>query len=416
MSKDKNTQQFVPANIKITKGMAQQAMELGITHVNFRNKGLQKRLLKDQKELDKRRQRNENSKRKLIKDYEKAKATKPVGGGEQLTKEEYMSVVERVMSVSPQPGPLEEVHGLGNGGANFKNMREAIADSAETPEQAAKRVMDILGFSGSEDDQSEAASLENTYEACLDIRAARIKPVDIDIAATYPGPDTTPEELQEAIQKVSGGWQDIPELAGIDPTLPFDDGTIDTNDDPKNFGVQSVDNDAEEAQLPTNVTRNADGSVILHDVKTGWRTKLSAHMVDRNKLSLMMDVAELEAIAKYLPLDLSVQIINKLELAKAVGVTQVETPQELLDYWTSCIGNDDVTRMYPNILQPIVHTFSHATVEGVMDMMKEVAKEANKPQVLDIATGEIRETTGHVVDGKFQYIDDKPKDDSSDKE
>jgi hypothetical protein len=282
----------------------------------------------------------------------------------------------------------------------------------------------------------------------------------------------------------------------------------------------------------------------------------------------MVDVTKLGEIAKYLPSDLAVLIMAKYERAIADGVTQIETPQELFDYWSSRSGDAEVTRMYPdghqdwkwdglkkkiaeqggipnvtimaelptneptgrgfpippmtvemllnpfeshgwgnrkqmfgnskgqqprviteavvapelkenqvlvnlygdensykpfpNIgdtirpdgllmvvhtvdgeplsekdlinlrevdlindtvtfnqsipMSPVVHTFSHSTVEGVTDMMKEAAKEANKPQALDIATGEIRETTGHVVDGKVQYIDDKPKNDSSDKE
>lgn len=648
MSKDKNTQEFVAANIKITKGMTQQARELGITHAAYRNKGVQKRLMREQKEIIKRQQRNEGIKRKLIKEFEQDKAAKLKAAKQQQAEKEHLTVLEQVMSVPPEPGPLEDLGYFGD-------------SPRETVEQAAKRVMGIIGFGGLEAAQAgeydteglflkpntpsnnnvQAISGSEAYDIIKDnpsntetagftidsfsptdnTERIKLKYVDIDVAATYPGPDTTSEELHEASRQVSGWEQGIPEETGIDPTLPFDDGTVDTNVDPKNFGVQSVDDNVDEAELPTNVTRNADGSVIFHDVKTGWRTKLPAHMVDGNKLSRLMDVAELEAIAKYLPLDLSVQIMDKLELAKADGVTQVETPQELVDYWSSCIGNDDVTRMYPDghqdwkwddlqkkiaeqgglsnvtimaelptneptgrgfpippmtvemllnpfeshgwgnrkqmfgnskgqqprviteavvapelkenqvlvnlygdensykpfpnigdtirpdgllmavhtvdgeplsekdlinlrevdlindtiafnksiLMSPVVHTFSHSTVEGVMTMVKEEARKAisedisqtfphhpqedaafphrpdhqfdpllevvyqstpeevahlvdeavmgdNKPQALDIATGEIRETTGHVVDGKVQYIDDKSKDDSSDKE
>ena len=518
MSKDKNTQEFVAANIKITKGMTQQARELGITHAAYRNKGVQKRLMREQKEIIKRQQRNEGIKRKLIKEFEQDKAAKLKAAKQQQAEKEHLTVLEQVMSVPPEPGPLEDLGYFGD-------------SPRETVEQAVKRIMSIIGFGGLEAVQAgeydteglflkpntpsnnnvQAISGSEAYDIIKDnpsntettgFTIDSFSPTDnaerkasdysniVDFSTLSEADSDYMEKRRKLIElhaknriaagNTEGLYIKPVEETGIDPTLPFDDGTIDTNDDPKNFGVQSVDDNVEEAKLPTNVTRNADGSVIFHDVKTGWRTKLPAHMVDGNKLSLMMDVAELEAIAKYLPLDLSVQITDKLELAKADGVTQVETPQELVDYWSSCIGNDDVTRMYPDghqdwkwddLQKKIAEQggISNVTITAELptneptgrgfplhpvafDMLAGIFggtcggtrkqmfgnSKGQQPRVITeaVVAPELKENQvlvnlygdensykpfpniGDTVrpDGEVQYIDDKPKDDSSDKE
>lgn len=74
MAKDKNTQVIVrAATVKITKGQIDQARAHGITHANFTNKGVQKRLMKNQERIRREQERRENATKKLNKALDRAR-------------------------------------------------------------------------------------------------------------------------------------------------------------------------------------------------------------------------------------------------------------------------------------------------------------------------------------------------------